>query len=52
MPLNFKLSHYPGFQDLEQAKLEEVFLPYLILPGDKTLFETMARNQFLLPKAS
>jgi hypothetical protein len=35
--------------NLEQAKIEEVFLPYLILPGDKTLFETMERNQFLLP---
>jgi hypothetical protein len=34
---------------LEQAKIEEVFLPYLILPGDKTLFETMERNQFMLP---
>jgi hypothetical protein len=36
--------------NLEQAKIEEVFLPYLILPGDKTLFETMERNQFLLPE--
>ena len=36
--------------NLEQAKLEEVFLPYLILPGNKTLFETMERNQFLLPE--
>jgi tRNA nucleotidyltransferase/poly(A) polymerase len=35
--------------NLEQAKLEEVFLPYLILPGNKTLFETMEHNQFLLP---
>jgi hypothetical protein len=29
--------------------MEEVFLPYLILPGDKTLFETMEHNQCLLP---
>jgi hypothetical protein len=36
--------------NLEQAKIEEVFLPYLILPGDKTLFETMEQNQFLLPE--
>ena len=36
--------------NLEQAKLEEVFLPYLVLPGNKTLFETMERNQFLLPE--
>jgi tRNA nucleotidyltransferase/poly(A) polymerase len=36
--------------NLEQAKMEEVFLPYLIMPGNKTLFETMERNQFLLPE--
>jgi hypothetical protein len=36
--------------NLEQAKLEEVFLPYLVLPGNTTLFETMERNQFLLPE--
>jgi hypothetical protein len=36
--------------NLEQAKIEEVFLPYLILPGEKTLFETMEQNQFLLPE--
>jgi hypothetical protein len=36
--------------NLEQAKLEEVFLPYLIMPGHKTLFETMEHNQFLLPE--
>ena len=36
--------------NLEQAKLEEVFLPYLVLPSNKTLFETMERNQFLLPE--
>jgi hypothetical protein len=26
--------------NLEQAKLEEVFLPYLVMAGDKTLFES------------
>ena len=36
--------------NLEQAKIEEVFLPYLIMPNDKNLFETMERNQFLLPE--
>ena len=36
--------------NLEQAKLEEVFLPYLVLPSNTTLFETMERNQFLLPE--
>jgi hypothetical protein len=35
--------------NLEQAKIEEVFLPYLIMPGNKTLFETMEQNHFLLP---
>jgi hypothetical protein len=35
--------------NLEQAKLEEVFLPYLVMPSNKTLFETMEHNQFLLP---
>ncbi len=35
--------------NLEQAKLEEVFLPYLVMAGDKTLFEMMEQNQFLLP---
>jgi hypothetical protein len=38
--------------NLEQAKFEEVFLPYLIMPNDKTLFETMEHNQFLLPNGS
>jgi hypothetical protein len=38
--------------NLEQAKLEEVFLPYLVMPNDKTLFETMEHNQFLLPDGS
>jgi hypothetical protein len=35
--------------NLEQAKMEEVFLPYLIVAGNKTLFETMEQNHFLLP---
>jgi hypothetical protein len=35
--------------NLEQAKLEEVFLPYLVMPSNKTLFEKMEHNQFLLP---
>jgi hypothetical protein len=30
--------------------MEEVFLPYLIVAGDKTLFETMEHNHFLLPE--
>src|SRR5918999_2513080 len=33
--------------NLEQVKIEEVFLPYLIMPGNKTLFETMERYHFL-----
>ena len=35
--------------NLEQAKIGEVFLPYLMRPSNKTLFETMERNQCLLP---
>jgi hypothetical protein len=35
--------------NLEQAKIEEVFLPYLVMPSNKTLFEMMEHNQFLLP---
>jgi hypothetical protein len=38
--------------NLEQAKLEEVFLPYLVMPSNKNLFETMEHNQFLLPDKS
>jgi hypothetical protein len=38
--------------NLEQTKIEEVFLPYLIMPGNKTLFETMEQNQFLLPETT
>src|SRR5712692_2325585 len=38
--------------NLEQVKIEEVFLPYLIMPGNKTLFETMEQNKFLLPSGS
>ena len=35
--------------NLEQAKLEEVFLPYLVMAEGKSLFETMEQNRFLLP---
>jgi hypothetical protein len=35
--------------NLGQAKMEEVFLPYFIMPGNKTLFETMEHNKFVLP---
>ena len=38
--------------NLEQVTIEEVFLPYLILPGNQTLFETMQTNNFLLPHGS
>ena len=38
--------------NLEQAKMEEVFLPYLVMPSKKTLFETMEQNKFLLPSGS
>jgi len=35
--------------NLEQAKIEEVFLPYLVMPNNNTLFEEMQNNNFLLP---
>ena len=37
---------------LEQARVEEVFLPYLIMPNNKTLFETMEERNLLLPSGS
>jgi hypothetical protein len=36
--------------NLQQAKLEEVFLPYLLVGAKQTLFEKMQNNQFLLPE--
>src|SRR4051812_24225773 len=35
--------------ELQQAKPEEIFLPYLMIGENKTLFEKMQNNQFLLP---
>jgi hypothetical protein len=35
--------------NLQQAKIEEVFLPYMVMPSNKTLYEEMKNNQFLLP---
>lgn len=42
-----------AFIETEQAKIEEIFLPYLIVGEDnKTLYEGMAVNKFMLPAAS
>jgi hypothetical protein len=38
--------------NLDQAKMEEVFLPYLIVGKNKTLYEAMKEKQFLLPGES
>ncbi len=38
--------------NLEQAKLEEVFLPYLVVSTNKTLYQAMEEQQFLLPGGS
>jgi hypothetical protein len=38
--------------NLEQAKMEEIFLPYLVLPGNITVFEKMKQNNYLLPDSS
>lgn len=35
--------------NLEQAKIEEVFLPYMLVGKDKTLYDNMKENQFMLP---
>lgn len=35
--------------DTRQVKLEQVFLPYLIMKDNKTLFEQLERKQFALP---
>jgi len=32
--------------NLDQAKPQEVFLPYLVMPNQKTLYETMEANRF------
>jgi hypothetical protein len=35
--------------NLDQAKPQEVFLPYLVMPNNKTLYEVMEEHKFLLP---
>jgi hypothetical protein len=37
---------------LEQARVEEILLPYLVMPNNKTLFETMEERGFLLPSGT
>ena len=34
--------------NLKQAQIQEVFLPYLVMPNNQTLYEHMKGNQFLL----
>ncbi len=34
--------------ETEMVSIEEVFLPYLLMKDDKTLFETMENNKFYL----
>ncbi len=36
--------------ETEQVKMEEVFLPYLVIEGDRTLFEDSQEKRFLLPE--
>lgn len=38
--------------NLDQAKIEEVFLPYMVVANNQTLFEQMEERQFLLPGKS
>jgi hypothetical protein len=37
---------------LEQARVEEILLPYLVMPNNKTLFEAMEERGFLLPSGT
>ena len=39
-----------AMKDIGLVKLEEVFLPYLVVKGEQTLFENMQSKQFLLNK--
>lgn len=36
--------------ETEQVKMEEVFLPYMIIGKNKTLYQGMSENKFLLPE--
>jgi hypothetical protein len=38
--------------DTRQVKLEQVFLPYLIVKDNETLFEQLERKQFALPSGN
>jgi len=38
--------------ETEQVKMEEVFLPYMYINKEQTLFEQMDNNQMLLPERS
>ena len=38
--------------DTQMVKTEEVFMPYLVVRGEQTLFETLASNQFMLPSGN
>ena len=38
--------------NLDQAKPQEVFLPYLVMPNNRTLYETMEDNTFFLPSTA
>ena len=34
--------------ETEMVKMEEIFLPYVITPGGRTVYEVMAEKHFLL----
>ena len=36
----------------QQVKIEEVFLPYMAVGKEKTLFQQMEERQFLLPSST
>jgi len=35
--------------ETEMVTMEEVFLPYLLVAGDKTLYQAIAESKFQLP---
>jgi len=36
--------------ETEMVKMEQIFLPYIVSEGGKTLYEAMVEKQFLLPE--
>lgn len=37
-----------AIQETEMVKMEQIFLPYMVTPGQKTLYEAMVEKRFML----